>query len=169
MSFQLVVVEKGALPADVRRQYPEIMKRLYLELAEHWHQVYRPLHFSKAAYFRYGYKKRSRKTRQSKGHDIPLVNTGESRRMASIPDYRGTSKGARVVMRVPALNFKGDWIPKREADGATVLRWVGPRMNMREELQRTNRQEVQSLKLLAGRTLTGLIKSVRSRRVMKLS
>lgn len=143
--FQITVIEKGALPKGMKGKFRRWLKEGWFALAAHWHAKYRPLHFSEAGYWRYGYErydKRYLRRKQNKfGHKKPLVWTGESKRLSENQDIRGTSKEARVVMRVPTLNRKGNYVVRDDGEA----RWYGPRRNMRAMLQKVNKQEVRGL------------------------
>ncbi len=121
------------------RELGQAFKAGYQRALVHWHEKYRPLHFTRVAYLRYGYLKRAgeKLTPQSKPwkrsytgrkwaagprlvgehHTNPLVWSGRSRTLAAIRDVRATSKGGRCAIHARALNWKKPQKPDRDAGG----------------------------------------------------
>jgi len=100
----------------VRKRQLQTAARVALEdMGRAWHDQFLPLHFTADAYARYGYAQRKgmgldpqgRAFRRStvgrkiryKGHNLPLVYSGEGRMLALGPiRLRSSSKQARVVL-----------------------------------------------------------------------
>lgn len=137
------VTYKGATPGVARKHLRTILRQAFEAMGVEWHQTMRPKHFTKAGAREYAYTPRKgdtgsgtrftnsytqRKIRKF-GHANPLVYTGESRRMSELRDIRATSKGVRVVMRTPRLNYKNKH----------------SEVNAREELTRVTPREIQRL------------------------
>lgn len=125
MSFMKVTItESGATPRNMLKTLRQVKKRGFMAMGTQWHRKMRPQHFTRAAYAKYGYKRRTPAHEKLKekmyGHRRPLVFSGESEQLSRIRDVRATAKGARVVMRVPRLNIR------RSANSP----------NMREEMTR---------------------------------
>jgi len=109
MSAGLKIKVKGTMRELVRVQ-GECTQASLEHIGALWHNAIMPGHFTRAAVSRYHYANRSRKYMvykgRKKGHQNPLVFTGESMRSCkSIRDVRATPKRVQVVMRAPALNF----------------------------------------------------------------
>lgn len=119
-----VIRYTGWVPTSVfpPKQFRQMLKASFHTIGVHWHRRMRPKHFTKVGGREYGYQPRqgepgnptSRPFRSTYtgrklkryGHTRPLVKTGESRAFSRIRDVRSTSKGTRVVMRVPRLSFR---------------------------------------------------------------
>jgi hypothetical protein len=156
--YQIVIAEKGAMPKGYKRMYPAWAKGAWRAVAEHWHKVYRPLHFTEAAFSRYNiYKRRAAYTTKKKGHSKPLFDSGDSLRQSEKQDIRGTSSGASIYMRVPKLNYFGSYRPIKGTGGVTVVKWMGPRMRMREELEFVNSEETRYLGVVAANHFAKMI------------
>lgn len=141
--YQMTVVEKGAVPRELRRNFARMTKAAYMAAAGYWHDRYRPLHFEKTAYFRYPiYGLRENKKR-------PLYETGETLRRSEKQDFRGTSKGVRAVYNLPKLNYFGAYRRVVGNDGMVRVKWVGPRTRMRKEFQAYNAVEQRMLAQVA--------------------
>lgn len=162
MKVIVSVATSGLVPEVLERQLPRFLRVGYRMAAEHWHTVLRPLHFTNAAFVRYGYVRRalkySRYKFRKKGHMLPLVWSGDSRDRTA-RDYRISSSttGARVRMRAARLNIKGNY--RRKADG--FVKWDGPRaeVNMRAELVRVNAQEQRKLVKVA---IAGVVEAAKA-------
>ena len=119
MSFLEITIVKRRMPRDVRRAMPGLLRSAYVSALTLWHTEFRPIHFTKRAASRYRYTPRAgqraprgskayqrsytaRKQRE-KGHTLPLVYTGQSRRLAQLRDIRATSKGGRVKIHARGL------------------------------------------------------------------
>ena len=124
--------EIGATPWLMKRELPQILKRVWEEIGNHWHRQMRPKHFTHAGAREYGYTPRKgekdaasskgfrrsysgRKLRKF-GHTLPLVYTGESRDITARRDVRPTRHGVRIVMAANKLNYKNPYtaIDKRD-------------------------------------------------------
>ena len=104
-----------------------------------WHNEMRAAHFTVEGGRRLGYARRkgegesgkrfwhsyTGQKQKRKGHQRPLVWSGESERLSRERDVRATSTGARVVLHTPGLNRR----PK------------GGRINLREEMTRVTAEE----------------------------
>lgn len=159
-------IETGP-PVLPKRELRRILKIAYARIGAKWHTEMRPLHFTNRATGRYGYDPRKGESgggRQFKGsytarklkkfgHTKPLVWTGRSQLLTRIRDVRATSKGARVVMRAPALNFR--------SKGSTI--------DMREELTSVTTQEAGILGRKFAAVMERSIGKIRTRREQKLS
>jgi hypothetical protein len=83
------------------------MTDAWAKVGEYWHQTILPKHFTREGDREYGYAPRTRaymiRKARKFGHQDPLVFSGELKREAfRICDVRNTSKGAKVVLHVPA-------------------------------------------------------------------
>jgi hypothetical protein len=123
------------------RELNAIKRAGYEKIGLLWHRTMRPKHFTQAGAKEYGYTPRSgedaargsKSFRQSytgrkwrtKGHTFPLMWSGMSRQLSRIRDVRATSKGVRIVIRAPALNFRNPHT----------------KINMREEMTRVSIKE----------------------------
>lgn len=139
------VTERGAVPGVAKRELNTMLKAAWEETGVHWHRSMRPKHFTHAGAREYGYTPRkgergaagTKGFRQSYtgrklkrfGHTLPLVYTGESRELTRIRDVRATSKGVRIVMNAPKLNFR--------SRHSTI--------NMRDEMTRISAGEAREL------------------------
>lgn len=143
----IVIKTDGPTPGVLAKERRRIQKASFFKIGTHWHRAYLPLHFKNAAMTRYPgvYQPRQgqrgnehpkgfnrsytgRKLRRF-GHTLPLVYTGESRRLANIRDVRATSNGSRVVIHARKFNFKNPH----------------SRINMREEITVINAAEENDL------------------------
>lgn len=144
-----IKIEKGGLLTIGRNGFREIGKEAIRESLVYWSQNYKKLHFENIAYRRYGFKGRNRKYNQRKerrvkfegedgvpaiGEVKPMVFTGRTRERVlgrekitvKAPNYQTYS--AAEVLDAPVLNFS-----------------AGKRINLRDELLATNRQEEKTL------------------------
>ncbi len=155
----------GAVPSVARKALTKIKRQSWRQTGEHWHGRYRPKHFRRSAIREYGYTPRTgepgssnpkggymRRKRREKGHGLPLVWSGTSRRLTRLRDVRATTKGARVVMNAPTLNRRH---PKS-------------RINMREEMTRISVRERNELTKVLGRGMDRRLRQIRTRRTRKV-
>jgi hypothetical protein len=132
----------GLKPSAIRAAARVAMQAV----GDYWIANYLPLHFQNTAFFRYGYTPRNPNYRKRKragaiiggaqaiGEDLPLVFSGRSRERAKNARAVGKSPSSKqafcdITIDAPALNFRP----------------TGSRINMREEVTRVNRQEVETL------------------------
>lgn len=135
--------KNGATPGVLRKEFNAMIKAAFKSAGELWVEDYRPRHFQARAFTDYpsvyirrkgqrlargsrAYKSSytGRKER-TKGHTLPLVYSGDSEERTEQARVVASSKGVRVRMNSPALNFRH---PKS-------------RINPRAELIATNRTE----------------------------
>jgi hypothetical protein len=126
-------VKKGPV-ALKRNEWNAIKRDIYEELGVHWHDEFRPKHFTNRGATEYGYTPRQgenmgkdtkgffrtytgRKLRKF-GHTRPLVKTGVSEKLCKIRDVRATRNGVRVVIHARTFNRTNP----------------GTQINMREEI-----------------------------------
>jgi hypothetical protein len=111
------ISEYGATPGMLKRELNNILKACWLHVGTFWHQRYRGKHFTKEGAMEYGYAPRSRwyeaEKRRKQGHADPLTFSGASKIRTMGLDVRATSKGCRIVLHAPALNFRR---PNMKAD-----------------------------------------------------
>jgi hypothetical protein len=118
MAFKIKKV--GTIPGVLsRRDLQGLMKSMWAFGGEYWHKNFRAKHFTPAGGKEYGYRPRAKKYMIQKAktlhHQRPLVRTGESEKATRMRDVRATSKGVRVVMVAPKLNFsKGNGMTPRQ-------------------------------------------------------
>ena len=121
-----------------RSELNKLIADTYGELVEHWHKHFRPKHFTVGAYNAYGYHPRSKKYNKRKGHNNPLVFSGESKRYSETYRVHKTKNGARCVMPlVRAFNF----------------RTRNTQINMRLEFLTTNAAEIRQYGVIARKFL----------------
>lgn len=121
----MILIKTNGTGAGIpKRQLNQMLRSGFEELGVKWHREYRPLHFTNQASTRYNYQPRqgergsnvpfrsknrlsytARKLRNY-GHTKPLVLTGESEQLTRIRNVTATSKGCRVRMNAPTLNFR---------------------------------------------------------------
>jgi len=107
--------DRGFFSGISRKRWRAILAEAWHRVGTHWHRYILPKHFTHRGATEYRYAKRSDKytTRkfQKFGHTYPLVWSGNLKRMAmGMRDVRATSKGVRIVLRVPPYiyQFRGD-------------------------------------------------------------
>ncbi|MGB0714271.1 MAG: hypothetical protein ACPGXK_00220 [Phycisphaerae bacterium] len=156
------VTQTGPMPREVRKQLPLIKKKAFMAAGRFWHRYFRPKHFTAKGAREYGYAPRkgergsgrafkgsytARKLKRF-GHTRPLVYTGESAQLARIMDVRGTSRGSRTVIHARGLN--------RRNPNSTI--------NMRDEMTRISRGEVQRLTKLISESLGDSMDKIQTRK-----
>jgi hypothetical protein len=116
----IVIRERGATPRKLRKAHNAAAKEAWPDAGEHWFGEIRPKHFTPEGAREYGYHKRKGENQSGArfdrsytgrklkkfGHTNPLEYSGESKRRTEQGRVSATSRGARVVMNAPALNFK---------------------------------------------------------------
>lgn len=162
------IKQQGKTPRALRKASTQARRDAFRAVGEHWHEKFRPVHFTHRGARKYGYKPRQgqrtagepptttssrrrfassytgRKLRKW-GHTRPLVYSGESEALTRFLDVRATSKGSRVVMRAPTLNL-------RSSPSAP---------NMREELTRITPDERSELIDVLNSAFTERMKAAR--------
>lgn len=141
-----------------KRETNDLYKRCMQDVGVHWHQHFRPYHFTQAAWTRYRYTPRSKKywaMKTRRGIALPLVFTGQSRELAKLAAIRttiprGSVAQVRVSMPARALNFR-----PRSRSGRVP--------DMADELRQINAQENQALEGVLARSLRRELRSSRNR------
>lgn len=140
------------------RAWRQIMKSVFLKVGRHWHETYLPLHFSKAAYYRYpeAYTRRTdayfkrwfvrnpdlkKEEKQAavaraRAEHNPLVFRGTLREMSRHAVARAFQTRVTITIPTPAYVTQH---PR------------GARINMYAEMSAVNRQEYESLTGIAQR------------------
>ena len=152
-----IEIRTRGLAAGRKAAHNRALKYAWEQTGVYWHEHFREKHFTSAGATEYGYKPRQgergrqgakgfsrsytgRKLKKY-GHTRPLELTGQSRASTRTRKVTATSKGARVVMRAPALNFK--------ARGSDI--------NMNEEMRTISPAESKVLsRVLEDHTITHL-------------
>ncbi len=137
MSFaSRIVLEITGTAALGRREVNNIVKLCWHDVGLHWHQKFRPRHFSAAAWSLYRYKPRSRRywfrKMKKTGQGLPLVFSGESRRLSQNAQITSTFKGVRIAMTVGKMTFRPQLV---------------------DELKQINEQEYRELEGVMGKSL----------------
>lgn len=171
MILGIDVKYQGPVPGITlkRATFNRLLKAAWGHTGLHWHQNMLPGHFTAMGARKYDYTPRkgqrsgmSQKefwrsyTGQKKrkmGHADPLVWSGRSRDEAMRPDIRPTSRGVRVVLHAPALNFRH---PNSEID-------------MRDEVTRITPEEVVELTREFDRFIESELRAFRGTVTRKLS
>jgi len=145
-------------PTIQKKQFEKVLRKALKTAGEFWRDQLLKGHFTPSGAIKYGYQKRtpkyqSRKQRQ-KGHRVPLVWSGETRRMAlrqSKP--RRTIKGIKVRIPTPDyLRYK----PKG---------WVDP---LKDELVRVTQNEANNLANIVGIEQEKGLMKIRKKRIQKV-
>lgn len=127
------ITERGPVPRKLRQAHNAAAKAAWHEVGVVWVRDVRPKHFTEAGAREYRYGRRSKayteRKRRETGRARPLVYTGRSERQTRQARISTTSRGGRISMRAPALNFKH---PKS-------------RIRPREELTRISRRDAELL------------------------
>ncbi len=93
-------------PKTLKKHLRPEVKIVLQEIVSEWHDKTLPDHFAETGRRRYRYRSRSRKYRDKKrklkGHQNPLVFSGDLRRQAlRRAQISGTSRSAKAAMHVP--------------------------------------------------------------------
>lgn len=132
----------------------EVLTPGFAGMGKHWFTNFRDKHFTEAGAAEYGYTKRkgenlargSKKWKRSymgqkwrkHKHQLPLVFSGEARRLSRIGRIAATAKGVRVLMpRLGKLNYRH---PKSKVD-------------MRREMTTISNREVEKLVQVGDRAM----------------
>jgi len=104
----VMVSQFGPTPGILARERTNLIKAALTAAAANHHAKYMWRHFKPEAYRRYGYTERTagyvRKKLRVKGHNRPMVWSGESETLARIRDVRATRNQARLVQHARGLN-----------------------------------------------------------------
>jgi len=157
MPFIKIEIDDGDFPT--KRDMNESLKTSYAEIGR-WHQRERiKLHFDANAQQRYKYSKRTRgyeiRKRREKGHNLPLVWTGASARLARTGRVSATRKGVTISIPAPTLN-----LPK----GGPKSKSIGVKKTMSMEVTTVNKNEVDEATKIGLRRLRLRMDVVRLRR-----
>jgi hypothetical protein len=137
----IVVTEFGATPGLLKSEINRLTKEALIAAAENHYREYMPMHFTMAAYSRYGYKPRSAKYLAKKnkiyGHVLPLVYSGTSKNLAlsGEPKISATRHRATLIQRARGLN----------------RRRPGSQIHMNREISAVTQSEVNTASRVAGR------------------
>jgi hypothetical protein len=93
-------------PKALKRGFGKVIKESMQEAGMLWHRRYLPDHFRSGSASKYGYQKRTAKYMKrkahKKGHQTPLVFSGDLKRSATrMAHVGGTSKQVKVSMDAP--------------------------------------------------------------------
>lgn len=154
--------ENGVTPRKLRRTLNRAKKESWHHEGVVWHTQNRAKHFTKKGAREYGYTPRkgeqgggasfagsytAQKLKRF-GHTLPLVFTGEGRRLTKVARITSTSKGVKVRMvSARKFNFKP----------------VGGRIDMADELRRVSRDEKDAIERRLERNVTLKTNQERSR------
>lgn len=156
-----ISITTGGIARIGKNGFRDIGRQAIETCVRYWWEHYLPLHFTNAAYLRYGYKHRSTKYNRAKlrksagpdgtraiGEVLPLVFTGRSRdRALSSPNISAKAPNyqtyvGQAIINAPAFNFG-----------------VGKRIDMRDEVTRLNPTEAAYLDKLFTRTWNKLLRT----------
>ncbi len=146
----IVVTEFGATPGLLKSEVNRLTKESLVAAAENHYREYMPLHFTMAAYSRYGYGARSAKYLAKKnkiyGHVLPLVYSGKSKELAlgGDPKIEATRHKATLVQRARGLN----------------RRRPGSQIYMNREISAVTQSEINTASRVAGRTYLRLAREL---------
>lgn len=163
--MKIKIKEIGATPGLLKKQIKPILKKGYKDIGDHWHQKMRPKHFTREGAREYGYTPRKGEAGSGKafkssytgakhrrfGHTLPLVFSGVSRQLSRLRDVRATSRGVRIVMTIPAFNFK----PKNSS------------IDMRQEMSRVSIRERNTIIRVMDRSLDNNINRLRTQKTTR--
>ena len=137
----IVVTEFGATPGLMKSEINRLTKEALIAAAENHYREYMPLHFTMAAFSRYGYRPRAAKYVAKKnkiyGHVLPLVYSGTSKNLAlsGEPQISATRHRATLIQRARKLNYRRPGSPIR----------------MNREISAVTQSEVNTASRVAGR------------------
>ncbi len=145
----IVVTEFGATPGLLKSEINRLTKEALVAAADNHYREYMPLHFTMAAYSRYGYRARAAKYLGKKnklfGHVLPLVYSGKSKELAlgGEPKIEATRDKAILVQRARGFNRRRN----------TQIR-------MHEEIRAVTQSEINTASRVAGRTYLRLAREL---------
>lgn len=104
------IIEDTLPEAMTPRRRNAMVKKEMFAIGEHWHQKFRPDHFKRIAFSKYGYTQRkksyvARKIKAGAGN-LPLVLSGWSRTLSKQRRIIATPNKVHVQMPVRVFNFK---------------------------------------------------------------
>ena len=116
----VVFKKHGAVAGFPAKSKNAAAKATYEGMGLFWHENQLDKHFTHAGAREYNYAPRQTAEPGARtfarsytgqklkkfGHTLPLVKTGQSRRLCRIRDVRPSSKGARIVLHARTFNFK---------------------------------------------------------------
>jgi hypothetical protein len=113
---------RGVIPPKrgLKKLVGQWKKRGYKEMAGHWHRFFRPKHFTWEGAREYRYRRRKTKPFRKPG-TLPLVHTGDSRRLLMRRNIRATKFQGIVKLRAPNLSRRG--FPAREVKRVSGQEW----------------------------------------------
>lgn len=135
----IVIAKQGATPGILAKERNRIKKASFFKIGTYWHARFLQEHFKNSAFQRYAEVYRPRKGMSGNphprgfkrsytgqklrrfGHTLPLVYTGESRRLARIRDVRATSRGNRVVIHARRFNMRSPHSRINMREEATII------------------------------------------------
>jgi len=92
-------------PKVIKKQMNRLVREAMEACAMHWHESFRPIHFTREGFSRYHYHKRSekylRRKIREKGHADPLVFSGKTREQAKKMYLRTSARRATGELPVP--------------------------------------------------------------------
>jgi len=118
MIGKIQIRERGPTPGLLKRGFNKMKEKCFHTAMTFWHKELLQKHFTQSGAIEYGYTPRKRAWRGSykmsyvgrkireKGHNKPLVFTGESMAMTRMRDVRATSKQGVCVIRGTKFNFR---------------------------------------------------------------
>lgn len=160
--LNFIITYKGIAAGVGKRDFNRIVAFANAKIAQHWHEKFRPRHFTWKGAKKYGYAKRVGKRQggipAKRGAGIlkgsnrpPLVQSGRSRDRSAIFNIRSNSKRWRLTMPTNALNFRPAGI------------------ELSEELRTVTPDEQETLAKIFQATVTKALNNIRSRRVERIS
>ena len=168
-----------------RRILNQITRAAWNRAGIFWHTRMAPKHFTHAAYSEYDYTPRTGKYQKAKkrkyGHNLPLVFSGDSRRLAATQDVRPFTGSVATVREF--VSMSGSKIRWKERAGrvtggvrivihATGLNrrpGIHARINLRDEMTRvSDREGRQIVKVLRSHYIKG-IEAIRGQKTKTVS
>ena len=153
---------RGAIPSVMKKREfnNTVLKPAWEAVGAYWHRHMLPKHFTEQGAREYHYAKRTRnyqkRKRREKGHNLPLVWSGESRRMSRTRNVKATFKGVKVLVRAPGLNRI-----RRSKSGKGI--------NKRDELVRVTQREAGTLRDVWKRNVKMRIAGITTKRTERIA
>jgi hypothetical protein len=164
----IAIQEFGATPGLLKSEINRLTKEALVEAARNHYYAYMPMHFRATAFDRYNYKPRKgtglsgkafyksyvgQKLRKQ-GHLLPLVFSGESKRLATQgdPQIEATRYKATLVQRARGLNRRH---PKSQ-------------IHMNEEIRAVTQSEINAAAMIAGRAFRRLAAELKASKTTKV-
>lgn len=158
MISAIVIKEWGAAPGLMKSQINKLTQQSLEAAAANHYREYMDLHFQTIAFSRYNYTPRKEKYTRRKnytlGHMLPLVWSGDSKRLAlgGEPLIRSTRYRATLVQRARGLNRRN---PHSQ-------------IHMNEEIRAITQSEINTAARVAGRTFRQLVLEMRATKTTKV-